>query len=229
MFYPVRSATVPSRFGAALSVGGILAFFAAAAPLDESVVPATTPQHVTSAGETPQKFAPDTPAPLGPEEQAAIREILELRRRQGSLLGGMGLSQVDPSAGDAVAKSQGEDEEEFARVLRRVVATAQAGHAVEGVIPSQEVPSLDDTSRTSAGLDQPDEPNADAQLIEVLRAAARQLDSRAADLEGTNHFRDADRLRSLSTRLRREARRWFNDDSRDHRRAGQTPEEAPRF
>lgn len=219
MFLPARSATATSRFSVSLCLAGILAFFAAA-PLNEPAVP-TVSQRATDAPDTSQQLRPDT-VNLGPEEQAAIRAILELRRRQGGLLDGTGLGQADSASGDAAARSQQEDAE-FAQVLQQVVATR---HEDKGLSPSQEVLSPRDPSQAGPEPSQPGAPNADAALIDTLRLAARQLDAHAADLEGENRFRDADRLRALSNRLRREARRWVGPGTMYGRALGQATEDA---
>ena len=110
--------------------------------------------------------------------------IDEIRRDQGNLLDGSVLGQVDaPDEGRA----------EFNAALQRVAREAE----IAPVSPPefQVVPSLVPAAPAPEGGS-------------LLRQAARELDSRAADNEDLRQFEEADHLRRLSTQLRREARRW---------------------
>jgi hypothetical protein len=171
-------------------------------------------------------------------DEAAVREILEIRREQGGLLDGTLLDELScpqtdgPADGPADATARGRwQDEEFARALRGVATSASKARrqtspqpeVLPSEIPQPEVPrpEISRGEPSPSALNNPhpspvlgpfgggsDEPVDDAKLVRALRYASRQLDRKANDLEDVQRYNDADQLRVLSDRLRQESRRW---------------------
>jgi|GEM_PF-6919303 len=120
--------------------------------------------------------------PVGAQVSDAIGEV---RQQRGTLLDGTVLGNTG---------SREQQRREFHAVLKRVAAEQQAKPPVLDSQPPV-VPALIPAAPTPEGS-------------ALLRQAARELETRAADNEDLRHFKDADRLRRLSNQLRREARRW---------------------
>ncbi len=204
--------------GAALLLAASVAVvLSAAIPVDQAAQPtqATTP--CAPASSPPNPRPPLTsPSPARPDE-TAVRAILEIRREQGGLLDGTLLDELSRTGtGDPTDAADGGrwQDEEFARALRGVATSAS--HAAEPSLPEPAVPATPASVGATAHSDLPprggtgspnsavDEPG----LVDALRSAARQLDQQANHLEDCQRYADADRLRVLSHRIRRESRRW---------------------
>lgn len=121
----------------------------------------------------------------GPAAAHTSDAIAEVRRQQGDLLRGTILGQQT---------SPEHERQEFQAALKRVAREAEAT-----------VPALRAESPLAPSLI-PAAPQTDGSAL--LRQAARELESRAADYENVREFEAADRLRRLSRQLWREARRW---------------------
>jgi len=161
--------------------------------------------------------SPALPAPLTPD---AIEEILRLRRAIGmseSLRVGtkddaplspddqfrqalLTLAGQAPSLPPAPAAVQAARPQSIDSLPPPVVdPTAERDRAVE-LIPAQgSAKSPGDESLESFG--------ADMIVVASLRDTSRMLDSRAHDLDEARRFDEADKLRRLAARLRKEARR----------------------
>lgn len=137
------------------------------------------PGSVTSPGEA---ACPAVPL-LDPGVSAAIQNV---RRAQGSMLEGTLLQSA------AAPNAEGE---EFSSALQRVAREAD----ITPTVPVPLSPLLPSNQLSGAAA---------IEGSTLLRQAARELELRAADQEDLRQFEEADRLRRLATRLRREARHW---------------------
>lgn len=135
--------------------------------------PASAPLPADRAGLSPAQ-------PLSPDD---VRDLVELRQRQGSVLGG---SLLD----DRALGASGADAEGFARSLQQ----RASGRA-----------ETTDSPRET----EDDDPV--VHLAEQLQSASRLLREHVATLEEEGQFEEADRLRRLVRRLRREARFLIED------------------
>jgi len=194
MFIRMLSTMVAGRLALPLSLAGALGVLTAASPLNDASPPETPPASIQAASQ----IAPRQPQSARDRDtEAAIRDILEFRQHQGSLLEGTTLEQL-AGAPPGSTNSDWADVE-FANALRQVAATAAQEETAE---------TPDDNSVTGQPVAaQSPGSHTDAQLIEALRTASRLLDSKAHDLESLQHYRKADRLRALARRLRLEARK----------------------
>ena len=134
---------------------------------------------------------------MGPWEERAVHEILEIRRAQGDLFQGTVFGEM--------ASSQ--DEGEFLRALRHVVQ--QQPRLPSGAPLSDQLPSWE----SSPALEVQREPGGICGRIQgrsygPYGRTCRHLDRTANDLEATQQYDESDRLRGLSEQLRMEARRW---------------------
>jgi hypothetical protein len=211
MFAHTLATTAISRFGFALGIASMVAVLAVAAPLGDTP-PTTTRKDSASASGT-SAFGGHAPVSTGSDRNTAVRDILEIRREQGGLLDGTLLHELaappHDKSGDFPATSHWEDDE-FARALRDVVATAPTT-----VEPPDPIAPRGKTLAGGAAYGERVDPDLDftmplrdSALVQSLRSASRQLDLQANDLEDKDQFDDADQLRALSDRLRHVARRW---------------------
>ncbi len=137
---------------------------------------------VDASGHGPTLAGP-APGKLRPDERV-LQSILAIRREQGGLFDGTLLEELAaPTA-----------EEDFLNALRGVAANAPPL-----VRPVQAIRPLPAPERSNLGA-------SDSQLAQTLRLASRQLDGKAADLEDSCHYKQADQLRSLARKLRKQAR-----------------------
>jgi hypothetical protein len=142
---------------------------------------------------------------LSTTEQAAVNEILQIRREQGGLLDGTLLEELSGLGAQAPGSSTDGQEAEFARALRGVAAAASTESNPERVVaPGSTRASA--SSSLGGGDDSRISTPTDTQLIEQLRLTARWLDSRGADFEEADDYRQADRCRATANQLRRLAR-----------------------
>lgn len=194
MFMRMLSTMVAGRLALALSLAGALGVLTAPSPLND----ASPPETPTAAIQAASRIARHQPQSARDRDtEAAIRDILEFRQRQGSLLEGTTLEQL---AGAPPGSSNSDwADVEFANALRQVAATAAKDEIAE--TPEDNAVTGQPAATQSSGS------HTDAQLNEALRTASRLLDSKAHDLESRQQYRKADRLRALARRLRLEARR----------------------
>ncbi len=228
MFIPQPLRPFILCLGAALLLAACVAVvLSAATPGDKAAQHTAVTSHPGSAGSPPNPRPPLTPPSPTRSEDAAVRAILEIRREQGGLLDGTLLDELsragtgDPT--DTAAGSRWQDEE-FARALRGVATSAsQAGEPLlsDPAVPAApgslgttaipDLPPLCGTGLPNSAVDNAELDNAEldgGELVDALRSAARRLDQQANHLEDTQRYADADRLRALSRRIRRESRRW---------------------
>jgi len=207
----------------ALAVGCLTwpATAAADKPNSGKKPPAATSPDPSLAPSAPAPAVQQSPALSAPLTPDAIEEILRLRRAMGvseSLQvgpkdGGAPLSPDDqfrqalltlagqaPSLPPAPAAVQAARPQSIDSLPPPVVdPTAERDRAVE-LIPAQgSAKSPGDESLESFG--------ADMIVVASLRDTSRMLDSRAHDLDEARRFDEADKLRRLAARLRKEARR----------------------
>lgn len=175
-------------------------------PSNEPAAPQNRPAVEPSAPSLPQGIPDvDMPAPkLSTSEEAAINEILQIRREQGGLLDGTLLEELSGQAVSGSGPSPPGQDAEFARALRGVAAAADAE-------PKPNQPPLASPLNGPSPLPQTvrdDRPDAagELQLIDLLRLTARRLDSQAADYEDADAYRQANRCRATAKQLRRLAR-----------------------
>ncbi|MCO6456727.1 MAG: hypothetical protein J5I93_15620 [Pirellulaceae bacterium] len=128
------------------------------------------------------------------ESQEAIREILQLRRRHGTVLAGTLLDPASAPGSDARDSSQ-----VFEQALRQVAVRAQdrTPTTVPTAADSLSAPPRLAAFPAAAGEDP---------LVADLRDTSRRLDERAAALEPLGYYDQADQLRRLARRLRQAAR-----------------------
>jgi len=140
--------------------------------------------------------------PGSPERQPdpVIEEIEQIRRQLDLDLYEGTIFQSMPTEGQpgAEPRSSGEGHRGtggFSEAIREVVPTTDRRRG-ESRMPRQRRPG---TGTLPA--------KGDAEFVATLRLASRLLDRKAADLEDEGRFAQADRLRDLADRLRRECRR----------------------
>jgi hypothetical protein len=159
-----------------------------AEPVTASVSDQRAHAQVSDAGEAESvpvlspKVVDATPSPDISVRASITDAIGEARRRQGSLLQGSTLS----------PEASVDESTEFSSALAQVARESDVTPVpVEPLFTPALVPA---------------QPAFEGSVL--LRQAARELESRAADNEDLRQFAEADQLRRLSTDLRREARRW---------------------
>jgi hypothetical protein len=133
----------------------------------------------------------------GPEDEV-FREILRIRREQGELLKATVSESPALAAAGGSGPGSGADDSEFAAALRRVAEEPRLPGPAAGdrSSPREEpCPGLAPARRSDAD-----------RLAAPLRAASRRLDRTANALEDQGQFRQADQLRELADRVRRQAR-----------------------
>jgi hypothetical protein len=239
MFIPQPLRPFVLCLGAALLLAASVAVvLSAATPVDRDAPP-TPPlatQCAPDSGLPSPRPSLTPPSPAGPDE-TAMRAILEIRREQGGLLDGTLLDELSRTGtGDPKEAADGGrwQDEEFARALRGVATSAS--HAAEASLPEPAVPANSASAGATAHSDLPPRcgtasPNSavdEPALVNALRGAARQLEQQANHLEDCQQYADADRLRALSHRIRRESRRWVPPTwSSPKQPAGVTPAPPP--
>lgn len=137
--------------------------------------------------------------------QEMLMEILRVRRRLGVA------DSSQPLTSESVAEPS---DNEFMDALKRLAGPAakdptSSDSVANSSTSSDPAPCSEAAGRRSlaAGDANSDEVAAsDQRLVRTLRAAARQLDLRASDLEDDRKFEHAERLRKLARHLRDEAR-----------------------
>ncbi|MHB8951670.1 MAG: hypothetical protein ACYC4U_01680 [Pirellulaceae bacterium] len=222
MIIPSRLKSLAACAGVALLLGATVAMVLVTALPAEDVpqprsmtVPAMVPDRPVG---PPPNSRPGT---VACPDEAAMQAILEIRREQGGLLDGTLLDQLSrPESGQSTDPSAGDrwQDEEFRRALRGVALSADhpTSHAdsepsgtehpapltapLPGTIRCDSPPTRERWAGRIRAVD-------DGGLVEALRHASRKLDEQANDLEDSQQFAAADRLRNLSRRIRREARR----------------------
>lgn len=147
------------------------------------------PAHAVVTDEHKPAVATVSDEPASPIPPVAAEAIDEVRRRHGSLLDG---TQLGAESADSAS--------EFASALAKVARE-------EGLAPVGPLASGVDVSPVLI----PSPPAVEGSYL--LRQAARELERRAADNEDLQLFEEADHLRRLATRLRREARHWDERDA----------------
>ena len=124
-----------------------------------------------------------------PADERALWDIMELRREHGDLFSG--------TLFEELALPGSEDEFLKACAARpRVTRNAPASWTTSAC----EASYSQQIQREQANAD------GNGELVRTLRLAGRQLDVKAADLEDAAQYQEADRLRVLARRLRRQAR-----------------------
>ncbi len=102
--------------------------------------------------------------------------------------------------------------QDFAKALEDVIRTSPPPEVEKAPVltmpspPASPVRSAD--RQTTPTKLQDDASKTDAAFTATLRDTAELLDAKANLLERTGAYADADRLRRLAQRMRREARRW---------------------
>ena len=143
---------------------------------------------------------------LSTTEQAVVNEILQIRREQGGLLDGTLLEELSGLGVQTPGSSTDGQEAEFARALRGVAAAASTDPSSKQQVVAPGSAHASASSSFGGGEDSPISTPTDTQVIAQLRLTARWLDSRGADLEDANDYRQADRCRATANQLRRLAR-----------------------
>lgn len=133
------------------------------------------------------------PAANSPGERIPVawRDILEVRREDGDLYRGTVFDELGSPA----------TEEEFLEALQAVAARG-GDKSRRTELPS----SLDQRSSRIRPIQAERPASTDLELAATLRFTARQLDTKAADLENERQYAAADEYRSLAHRLRTQAR-----------------------
>ncbi|MFW6169164.1 MAG: hypothetical protein ACODAD_01655 [Planctomycetota bacterium] len=133
------------------------------------------------------------PAANSPGERipGAWRDILEVRREDGDLYRGTVFDELGSPA----------TEEEFLEALQ-AVAARRGDKSRRTNLPA----SLDQQSSRIRPIEVERSASTDLELAATLRLTARQLDTKAADLENERQYAEADEYRSLAHRLRTQAR-----------------------
>ncbi|MFO7906116.1 MAG: hypothetical protein ACQESR_28790 [Planctomycetota bacterium] len=127
----------------------------------------------------------------GEKIPGAWRHILDLRRQDGDLYRGTVFADLGSPAA----------EEEFLEALRAIAARDR-----EKGMRTDLPPSVDEKPSRGRPIHGERPVSTDSGLAATLRLAARQLDTKAADLEDERRYAEADEYRSLAHRLRTQAR-----------------------
>jgi hypothetical protein len=194
-----------SLFGLLALMVGVVACAAAWAvdgqqPKEEMASPQVAPCYRAVIRSTPEAIGRETdraPTEGDAISDPALVEILEIRRRLGDdpfrgTIFERTTAATDGSKSEPVTNAKEDVSRAFTDALKTVAAGArETPRSVEPKLDSR-VPFL--------------ESSPDADFVGALRQAARALDGKAADLEPLRHYGQADQLRRLAAKLRRQAR-----------------------
>ncbi len=192
-------------FGLLALMVGVVACAAAWAvdgqqPDEEKASPQDAPRYRAVIHGTPEatdRETDRTPAEGDAISDPAFAEIQEIRRRLGEdPFRGTIFERTSAATDGSKSESVTSAEEDVSRAFSDALKTVAAGDRERPTIVE---PRLD--SRVPASDSTPH-----AEFVGVLRQAARALDDKAADLEPLRRYGQADQLRRLAAKLRRQAR-----------------------
>lgn len=177
------------------------------------------PEHDSISGSGPasddssSSVTAEIPAPLAAE---AVEEILRLRRLLGT---------ADLLPGGARSGSAHAHDEQFRQALQSLVGQPVESTAPRTIAPESRAERLPELMAPNTGAGRfrvrtqvrqasgdeneaiLESSSADLEVVASLRETSRMLDNRAHDLDAEQRFNEAEKLRQLSGRLRKEARR----------------------